>query len=210
MKRSNLLFSDLTRLLGVAFLLSFFSEGFASSDMALGKEKSVVCAACHGETGLSANPIWPNLAGQHEAYLVKQLHDFKQEKLRHSPVMAPFVAALTEEDMHTIAHFYSKQPKAVDAGKNNTRGEKLYRTGHAEKHITACIACHGPDALGNPAAGFPVLANQKAEYTFSQLQAFKSKDRCNDLNEIMQTISARMSEQDMRDVADYLEHIEKK
>ncbi len=180
----------------------------APSSAELGKEKAIVCAACHGDEGHSPNDIWPNLAGQHKAYLIKQLHDFKKNESRHSPVMMPFSAALTDDEMDAVALFYSTQKRMTAKHlSKNERGERLYRFGDSTKHITACIACHGPDALGNPLAGFPVLANQKAEYTFLQLKAFKEKARQNDLNAIMQTISARMSEEDMRAVSDYLSQL---
>ncbi len=183
----------------------FFVASVFASNFELGKEKSSVCAVCHGEKGVSTNPIWPNLAGQHQTYLMKQLHDFKKDKLRHSPVMVPFVAALTEEDIEAIAYFYSKQERsALKMQRKNELGDRLYRSGDAIKHITACIACHGPDALGNPLAGFPVLAGQKEAYAVLQLQAFKNKTRQNDLNDIMQMIAARMNEAEMRAVSAYL------
>ena len=199
MKICNLLF----RYCGVMAL--FLVTNVQASILELGKEKSLVCAACHGEQGISTNPIWPNLAGQHQAYLMKQLQDFKKGELRHSPVMAPFVAALTDEEIKAVAYFYSKQARAISKdSQKNELGEKLYRSGDAKKHITACIACHGPQALGNPLAGFPALANQKEEYALQQLQAFKDKTRQNDLNEIMQMITAHMDEEDMRAVSAYL------
>lgn len=206
MKRCNplLRYHQAIMLIFAALCLGVTTHSRASV-LELGQEKSAVCMACHGEKGVSSNPIWPNLAGQHQAYLVKQLQDFKKGKLRHSPVMAPFVAMLTDEEIEAVAYFYSKQDRVVSsASQKNELGERLYRTGDAQKHITACIACHGPQALGNPLAGFPVLANQKEEYAFLQLQAFKNKTRRNDLNEIMQMITSRMSEEEMRAVSAYL------
>lgn len=187
----------------VFILCCFVGSVFAST--ASGKEKTVMCAACHGESGYSTNDAWPHLAGQHKAYLVKQLHDFKKNESRHSPVMMPFSSSLTEEDIEAIALFYAKQtrPPAQNVSKNE-QGARLYRLGDSKKGIAACIACHGPNALGNPLAGFPLLANQKAEYTFLQLKAFKDKARQNDLNAIMQTIAGRMDEDDMRAVSIYL------
>lgn len=80
--------------------------------------------------------------------------------------------------------------------------------GDLKKQITACIACHGPDGKGNDLAGFPVLRGQSVEYTLQQLQSFKSKTRKNDLNAIMQTICARMSDEDMKAIANYLAHMD--
>ena len=78
-----------------------------AADVAAGKEKATtVCAACHGAEGISANPIWPNLAGQKDAYLVKQLNDFKSGA-RKDPVMAGMAAALSDADIANISAYYA-------------------------------------------------------------------------------------------------------
>ena len=188
----------------VLFLSSW--AGCAAVNTQSGQEKATMCAACHGPKGVSTNPMWPNLAGQQAAYLVKQLRDFKTGRLRHADIMMPFVASLSEDDMASLALFYSKQPPAIARGaqQDEPRGVQLYRTGDVEKKITACIACHGPTGTGNEEAGFPSLTGQHASYAIQQLQAFKENARQNDLNAIMRTISARMSMEDMKAVADYL------
>jgi cytochrome c553 len=81
------------------------SPAFAG-DAAAGKDKSMMCAACHGTEGISAIPIYPNLAGQKEAYLAKQLHDFKSDK-RNDPTMKGMVAALSDEDIADLAAYYA-------------------------------------------------------------------------------------------------------
>ena len=80
-----------------------------AGDAAAGKTKASVCAACHGMNGVSSNPEWPNLAGQHEAYLIKQLKAFKAGQ-RSDPNMTAFAATLTEDDMADLAAFFSSQP----------------------------------------------------------------------------------------------------
>jgi cytochrome c553 len=80
----------------------------AAGDAAAGKAKSVVCAACHGADGNSTNALWPNLAGQHAAYLVKQMKAFKSGE-RKDPVMSPMAAPLSEQDMENLAAFYEQQ-----------------------------------------------------------------------------------------------------
>ena len=171
-----------------------------------GREKSMVCAACHGATGISINPVWPSLAGQHAPYLIKELRDFKLKKGRDDPTMTPMSINLSEQDMADLAIFYAKQPLPTGSTpqKYLTRGEQLYRGGDFNKHITACIACHGPKGTGNAQAGFPVLCGQHAAYTILQLQAFKVNKRSNDLNSIMRDISARMDTDDMEAVAHYI------
>ena len=169
-------------------------------------EKAAMCGGCHGAQGISTNPDWPNLAGQHALYLEKQLHDYKDATLRHAAIMTPLVMVLTDEDIRDLAGFYAQLPmhEGARAQESQGRGEALYRRGDLSKHITACIACHGPQGTGNAQAGFPVLSGQQAGYTVQQLQAFKDKKRQNDLRGIMRDISARMSQEDMDAVANYL------
>lgn len=170
-------------------------------------EKAALCSACHGEQGNSVNPEWPNLAGQHASYLVKELQDYKVGKTRSAPTMAAIVAGLDEQDMLVLAQYYAQLPRkeGVVAEKYVKRGEQLYRGGDFDKKISACIACHGPHGTGNGPAKFPVLSGQNALYTIQQLQAFKEGKRSNDLNAIMRDISSRMSQEDMEAVAHYVE-----
>lgn len=171
------------------------------------QKKSEVCTACHGPQGISMNPEWPNLAGQHEKYFVKQLKDIKEGKLRPVPTMTAIVANLNEQDMDDLAAYYAKMPitEGSTPKKYLQRGEQLYRGGDLNKHIAACIACHGPKGTGNAQAGFPLLSGQNAAYTVMQLQAFKDGKRTNDLNQIMQDISSKMSSEDMEAVAYYIQ-----
>jgi len=171
-----------------------------------GEVKSATCVACHGEKGVSSNPSFPSLAGQHVAYFLKQLNDFKQDGTRPNLVMAPLVAGLSQQDKEDLAAYYATLPlpEGVTPKKYLHRGEQLYRGGDFEKHIAACIACHGPQGTGNAEAGFPVVSGQQSGYTVLQLEQFKDKKRHNDLNSIMQDISARMSTEDMNAVAHYI------
>ncbi len=77
-----------------------------AADIEAGKAKSALCAACHGANGISPSPLWPNLAGQKEAYLAKQIRAFKSGE-RKDPSMAPMVAALTDADIDNLAAYYA-------------------------------------------------------------------------------------------------------
>jgi cytochrome c553 len=193
--------------LALAILLCSPLIIYAQENVPEVQNKAAVCTACHGQQGISTNPIWPNLAGQSEKYMVKQLLDIKQNTVRTVPTMTAIMANLNEQDMHDLAAYYAKMPLAEGSTpkKYMQRGEQLYRGGDFEKHITACIACHGPKGTGNAQAGFPVLSGQHAAYTVLQLQEFKDGKRKNDLNHIMQDISGRMSQDDMEAVAHYIE-----
>ena len=187
------------------FFLSTFTV-YAATNTSLGQEKTMTCAACHGPKGISINPEWPSLAGQHAAYLAKQLHDYKLHVNREAATMTPMVASLSPKDMEEIALFYASLPlpENTTPKKYLNRGEQLYRGGDFNKHITACIACHGPKGTGNAEAGFPALSGKHATYTHQQLQLFKDNKRKNDLNAIMRDISKRMDADDMEAVAQYV------
>lgn len=190
----------------IVYVLAFYASWsvFASNSASV-QDKIVVCNACHGPQGVSVNPLWPSLAGQHAPYLLKQMMDFKQNRGRSSPLMATALADLTEQDMNEIAAFYAQlpTPDALIPKKDFNRGQQLYRGGDFSKHITACIACHGPKGTGNTEANFPALSGQQAPYLTLQLQAFKNHQRQNDLNSIMRDIAKRMSLEDMQAVSNY-------
>ena len=79
-----------------------------AADAAAGKEKAKVCAACHGENGVSQAPDFPKLAGQHNDYLVRALNDYKAG-VRKNPIMAGQVANLKKDDIADLAAYYSSQ-----------------------------------------------------------------------------------------------------
>lgn len=92
--------------LALTFALASISLSSVASDIQAGKAKAVTCAACHGQNGISSIDIYPNLAGQKAAYLVKQLKDFKSGK-RQDPVMAPMAMMLNDQDMINVAAYYA-------------------------------------------------------------------------------------------------------
>lgn len=79
-----------------------------AGDADAGKAKSATCAGCHGATGSSNNPLYPNLAGQKEQYLVKAINAYKSGE-RGDPTMKAMVGALTDADIGNLAAFYSTQ-----------------------------------------------------------------------------------------------------
>jgi len=178
------------------------SAGCAS----LGARKAAVWGACHGPTGTSLSPEWPNLAGQGEAYIAQQLAAYKSGE-RVNPLMTPMAAVLSEEDMKDLgAHFAQQTPTGGEADASNWKaGETLYRAGDKERDIPACIACHGPQGRGNGPAKYPALRAQHAVYTFNQLKAYKDGSRKSSGNGIMQGVTDRMTEEQMRAVASYVQ-----
>ncbi|MCY4467912.1 MAG: cytochrome c [Thiotrichales bacterium] len=100
----------MTRVYMIALALACASSphAYAGGDAAAGKQKAVICSACHGVDGNSTNPLWPKLAGQHEAYLAKQIRAFKSGE-RTDPTMAPMISMVKDEDIDDIAAYYASQ-----------------------------------------------------------------------------------------------------
>ena len=184
-----------------------------TADLAKGKATAgAVCAACHmpdGNSMIAQNPI---LAGQHAAYIEKQLTNFRlkagaKEPERNNAIMLGFATMLSEDDMRNLGAFYASQKPNAAAPKRKDLiavGEKIYRSGAPEKGLPACAGCHGPSAAGIPAQ-YPRLAGQHPEYTESTLNAFRGGQRKNSAQ--MTTIAAKMSDTDVAAVAEYVASI---
>ena len=169
-----------------------------------------VCAACHATDGNSPTPVNPSIAAMPAEYIALQLAHFKAG-IRVNPVMQGMAATLNPEDMKLLGLYFSKQKAKPLAAKNADlvkEGQGLYRGGDAANGIPACAGCHAPDGSGMP-KNYPRLGGQYAEYTYAQLQAFKSGARGadeagKDVNgRVMAAITARMTDAQMKAVAEY-------
>lgn len=173
---------------------------FASGDAA---RNIPACVACHGAAGNSTIAQNPKLAAQHEAYLYKQLVDFKGPE-RNNPVMSAIAKSLTDDEMKNIAAYLDGQAQKPGAAKNKDTveiGKKIYRGGIAEKNVPACAACHGASGAGMPAQ-FARIGGQHQEYTAAQLTAFRAGTRKNSPQ--MLTIAKRLSDDEILAVSDYV------
>lgn len=174
-----------------------------TGDVEAGKAKSATCVACHNADGNSTNAMYPSIAGQGEAYLLKQLQEFKSG-VRENGIMAGMVAGLTDEDMKNLAAYYASQtlkPVVADA---DEAGYNLYVGGDATRGVTACIACHGVTGKGMDNAGFPAIGGQHPGYLKTQLEAFRSGARGNDLNGMMRDIASKLSDADIQSLSNYM------
>lgn len=171
---------------------------------------SAVCGACHNPDGNSVTVANPKLAGQHAAYLFKQMKNFKAgadgKSERVNAIMNGMIAPYTEEQMKDFAAYFASQKQTGSEAKNRETlelGKKLYRGGDPGKGLPACAACHGPAGAGLPAQ-YPRIAGQFAEYTEAQLRAFRATERANDPNKMMQMVAVKMTDAEIRAVADYI------
>jgi len=174
-----------------------------AGNVAAGKGKAAMCAACHGSDGNSLVPMYPSLAGQSANYIAKQLADFKSG-LRNDPVMAGMVGGLSTEDMNDLAAYFAVQTAKAGTGETNEAGHKLYLGGDAAKGVTACVACHGVAGKGMKQAGFPSVTGQSKDYLKKQLASFRDASRGNDNSGIMRNIAIKLSDADIEAVAQYI------
>jgi cytochrome c553 len=189
--------------------LSFIASGadLTKADPAKGQKiAGQVCIACHAADGNSTIAQNPVLAGQHAAYLYRQLTEFKKNVDRRDPSMSAMVASLQDDDFKNLAVYYASQkPKARSARNKELAelGQQIYRGGIADKGVPACAGCHGASGSGIPIQ-YPRLAGQHAEYTESQMKKWRAEDRKNDPNKMMRMVAAKMSDKEIQAVSDYI------
>jgi cytochrome c553 len=178
---------------------------FAQGDPARGQAKTTACAACHGPEGNTETPDWPKLAGLDEAYIVAQLRAYKSGQ-RQDPVMSPQAKLIADEDLADLAAFYASKKMTIGKFPADKalfeKGERIYKAGLGGR-VTACMVCHGPTGNGHPNVGFTRLGGQHIPYVVAQLRAFRDKRRT-DAENIMPTVAAQMTDDEMQAVAAYV------
>jgi len=202
---SNQIFAETSAKIGAPE--NVFAKGNAEKGQQIASQ---VCAGCHNADGNSTIPANPILAGQHAEYTTKQLINFKAQgntpAERNSPVMTAMVVTLSTDDMKNLGAYYTSQNPKLGVAKDKTlaeQGEKIYRGGNIESGVPACASCHSPNGAGIPPF-YPRLAGQHAEYTTTQLRAFRTEQRANDVNNVMREIVTGMSEKEMQAVAEFI------
>lgn len=184
-------------------------QALAEGDAAAGQAKSAICAACHGADGNSMVPNWPKLAGQHEAYLARQI-TLIQSGARMVPEMMGIVPGLTPQDIDDLAAYFASQqtsggvadPAALEVG------ERVFRAGNPESGVPACMACHGPAGEGNPLAGYPALAGQHTVYTVTMLNRFRDGQNWGDADassKVMNGVAAELTDDEIQAVSSYIQ-----
>lgn len=162
-----------------------------------------VCAACHGEQGVSVSPEFPNLAGQSGTAIYKQLNDYHTGS-RTSQFMTSIAQALDEATIADVAVYYAGQP--MRNPNPATLGApdaivQLVELGDPNRNIPPCAACHRHGAGGPIDA--PVLSEQRQEYLTSQLKMFASGQRRNDVYGRMRTIAGKLTDGEIDGLAAY-------
>ncbi len=169
---------------------------------------AVACATCHGaDGGGQAAAGFPRLAGLAAAYLERQLDSYANGT-RSGPVMAPMANALSQDERHALAEYYSRLsiPTAAANGaptpNGGALGQELATRGRWSKQVPACIACHGPQGVG-VGAQFPPLSGQPATYIANQLRDWQKGMRKNDPLDMMRHISVALDAPDVTAVSEW-------
>lgn len=161
------------------------------------------CFVCHGINGESSSPVFPRLAGQHAAYIERQLADYKSGK-RVSATMRPMVEDLGPADFKALGAYFESRPaqahKAEDPELAQV-GRFVFLRGNPYSGVASCASCHGPAGLGTET--LPRLAGQHAQYTEKQLRSFTARERTND-NTVMHSIAVRLTELELKAVSSYI------
>lgn len=162
-----------------------------------------VCAACHGEQGVSIAPDFPNLAGQSGTAIYKQLNDYHTGS-RTNQFMTSVAQGLDEATIADVAAYYAGQPmrnpNPLTLGAPDAIVQ-LVELGDPNRNIPPCAACHRHGAGGPIDA--PVLSEQRQEYLTSQLRMFASGQRRNDVYGRMRTIAAKLTDGEINGLAAY-------
>ncbi len=188
----------------IAILLLFISAGLVQgADQERAKEiVAIKCHFCHGTEGEGSNAIYPRLAGQHKAYIIKQLTDFRSGA--RVGTMNEMAADLTDEEIVALAEYFSGKPTLAHRVRDqefSAVGRYIFLKGNQYSGVAACASCHGQNGEGTEQ--LPRLAGQHKRYVASQLQEFNSRKRTND-NAIMHSIASKLTELEIHAVAQYV------
>jgi len=196
------------RFIILVYLYVTLPVAIANGDPIQGKAKAIICIGCHGIDGNNTNETYPILAGQSEAYLTKQLNDFKTGK-RQEEHMSSMVEALTISDISDVSSYFATQKRKQlnITNKNTKQGEQIYFNGVASRSVSACVACH--KNVGNTINNilYPILAGQHSVYIQKALKEFRSGKRHNDPDKTMRNIATKLTNKEIKAVADYITQI---
>jgi cytochrome c553 len=166
-----------------------------------------VCAACHGDKGLSETSEIPSLAGQSPYAIYKQLHDYRTGARAH-PQMTDVAKSLAVGELASIAAFYAAASSEYTAlGSRDLSGREeivqLAWEGDTRRRIPACMSCH-TNGVGGPIET-PALAGQDREYMVAQLNAYAAGTRKNDVYGRMRDIAKKLTPEEREQLARYFQ-----
>jgi cytochrome c553 len=166
----------------------------ATGDAEQGKKlaKKFKCKKCHNADGISDDEEVPSIAGQRATYMYKQLMDFKN-KVRDNKDMRKVAKKLSEEQMVHISAWYAELERPPMVG-----GEPMLV-------VKVCNSCHDKDIVekDDHIEVAPILIGQIRPYLENTMMQFKQSDRSNDLFDRMQSVSHKLSDDEIKRLAKY-------
>ena len=190
--------------IGLALLLLAGAVGASAADAARALEiVQGKCFICHGSDGESSSPLFPRLAGQHAAYVARQLADYKSGN-RKSDTMRPMVEDLSDDDFAALGRYFESRLPIAHAQQDVELaqvGRYIFNRGNPFSGIPSCASCHGGNGHGT--ATLPRLAGQHALYLENQLKKFNSRERTND-NAIMHSVASKLTELEAKAVSAFI------
>lgn len=177
-----------------------------AGNLVMGKNKSELCQGCHGEKGVSLDEMVPNLSGQYARYIAKELRNFQTGARTHQ-IMSALAATLNDAELMDISTYFASQKKMQGNGLgDNPVGKKLFLKGDASRKIPACESCHGVNGKGRAPniSSFPVIGGQHKEYLRAQLVNWRSGERSNSPDGMMNKFAHPLTDAEIEALADYL------
>ena len=177
-----------------------------SGDPATGQISSQLCQGCHGEEGISAEGLIPNLAGQYSAYIAKQFRNY-QTGAREHQIMSAMSSIISDVELENIAAYFSSKKQMSGGGKGgNATGKKLFTEGDMSKGVLPCEGCHGVGGKGQApdVSDYPVIGGQQKSYLKAQLDHWRSGQRSNSANGVMNQIAKNLTDDEIEALADYI------
>jgi cytochrome c553 len=171
-----------------------------------GKARSQLCQGCHGEVGLSAEDLIPNLAGQYALYIAKELRNFQSGERKHQ-IMNAMAMTIDDHDLMDIAAYFSSQNKMHGDGKGeNPVGKNLFTKGDASRGIPPCESCHGANGKGKAPgiATYPVIGGQHKGYLRAQLMHWRSGERSNSPGGAMNNVAKTLTDSEIEALVTYI------
>src|SRR5215510_13510676 len=170
-----------------------------AADVAAGKAKAEVCAACHGDNGISQMENIPSLAGQLDQYTQWQLVYFRAGS-RKNEQMQPIVEELSNEDIRNLGAYFAslEPPKAPKPDDNPDLSEKGAQAAAGRR----CASCHTDTYAGTKAVAR--IAGQREEYLVKALREYKTGVRAGGAMAAMADVAYPLSEEEIEALAHYL------
>ena len=164
------------------------------------QQRFSVCTACHGEGGISTQPLVPSLAGQPSFYAITQLFLFREGR-RGNEVMTAMAKGMSDDDLRAFSDFIDQlppppPPETPADPQRMARGEAL-----AQRHH--CAGCHGVDYAGGKQVAR--LARQREDYLAQTLQQFHAGQRLG-YTQAMNEALAGIPREALLDLAYFLAH----